>query len=105
MRDSGTQPGGGVRSESSTGASRKVKALVMVEPAASGDAGNATALRKVPLLAIYGDYIESDARWPKLRQNELTFLAKVAAAGGNADIIDLPKIGIKGNSHMIMMDK
>ena len=27
------------------------------------------------------------------------------AAGGSADMVDLPKIGIKGNSHMIMMDK
>lgn len=83
----------------------KVKALVMVEPAAPGDADNAAALKVVPLLAIYGDYIESDARWPTIRQNELTFLAKVTAAGGKVDIIDLPKIGIKGNSHMIMMDK
>ena len=25
--------------------------------------------------------------------------------GGNYDVVDLPKIGIKGNSHMMMMDK
>jgi pimeloyl-ACP methyl ester carboxylesterase len=81
----------------------KVKALVMLEPAAPGDIDN--ALKSVPLLAIYGDYIESDARWPKIRQNELTFLAKVTAAGGRVDIIDLPDVGINGNSHMIMMDK
>lgn len=83
----------------------KVKALVLVEPAAPGDGDKAPALKRVPLLAIYGDYIESDSRWPKIRHNELTFLAKVAAAGGQVDIVDLPKIGIKGNSHMIMMDK
>ena len=27
------------------------------------------------------------------------------AAGGIADVVDLPKTGIKGNSHMMMMDK
>ena len=27
------------------------------------------------------------------------------AAGGKPEVIDLPAIGIKGNSHMVMMDK
>ena len=27
------------------------------------------------------------------------------AAGGQYDVVNLPQIGIKGNSHMIMMDK
>ena len=27
------------------------------------------------------------------------------AAGGKVDVINLPDIGIKGNSHMMMMDK
>ena len=27
------------------------------------------------------------------------------AAGGSVDVVDLPQVGIKGNSHMIMMDK
>ena len=76
-----------------------------MEPAAPGDADNAPALKSVPLLAVYGDYIESDSRWRKIRQNEVDFLAKVTAAGGKVDVVDLPKIGIKGNSHMIMMDK
>ncbi len=26
-------------------------------------------------------------------------------AGGSLDLVDLPDIGIKGNSHMVMMDK
>jgi hypothetical protein len=29
----------------------------------------------------------------------------VRAAGGSVDVINLPAIGIKGNSHMLMMDK
>ena len=27
------------------------------------------------------------------------------AAGGSVDVVDLPEIGIRGNSHMIMMDR
>jgi len=29
----------------------------------------------------------------------------VRAAGGSVDVINLPEVGIKGNSHMLMMDK
>ena len=27
------------------------------------------------------------------------------SAGGSVDVVDLPQAGIKGNSHMVMMDK
>src|SRR5262245_24974216 len=48
----------------------KIRALVLVEPAAPGDPDNAPALKSVPVLAIYGDYIEADSRWPMIRGNE-----------------------------------
>jgi hypothetical protein len=62
-------------------------------------------MSKVPVLAVYGDYIEQDSRWPTIRSNGIKFYEALRAAGGSADMVDLPKIGIKGNSHMIMMDK
>jgi hypothetical protein len=31
--------------------------------------------------------------------------AGTTAAGGKVEVFELPKLGIKGNSHMIMMDK
>lgn len=83
----------------------KVKALVAVEPAGVGDARQASSLKNMPILTIYGDYIEQDSRWPKIRQNGVDFITAVNAAGGRAEIVDLPKIGIRGNSHMIMMDR
>ena len=52
-----------------------------------------------------GKCIEEDARWPTIRANEIKFLEQVRAAGGKFDVVNLPQIGIKGNSHMIMMDK
>jgi hypothetical protein len=41
----------------------------------------------------------------RCRQNGLDFADKITAAGGKVDMIDLPKLGIKGNSHMLMMDR
>ena len=62
-------------------------------------------MNNVPVLAIYGDYIEQDSRWPTIRGNGIKYYEALRTAGGSVDVIDLPKIGIKGNSHMIMMDR
>jgi pimeloyl-ACP methyl ester carboxylesterase len=83
----------------------KVKALIAVEPAGIGDPARVDALKNIPTLFIYGDYIEQDSRWPKIRATGVAFADSIKAAGGTADVVDLPKVGIKGNSHMMMMDK
>jgi hypothetical protein len=83
----------------------KVKALILVEPAGVGDASQFAALRNVPILAVYGDYIEQDSRWPQMRANGVRFLDGVKSAGGNYEVYDLPRMGIRGNSHMIMNDR
>lgn len=83
----------------------KVRALVLVEPAAVGDPAKLAALRDIPVLMLYGDYIAQDSRWPTIRGNGVRFAEAVRAAGGSVDIVDLPEIGIRGNSHMIMMDR
>jgi pimeloyl-ACP methyl ester carboxylesterase len=83
----------------------KVKALVAVEPAVPGDVDKAAALKNIPILMVFGDYVEQDSRWPKMRQADVTFGDAVRAAGGSVDVVDLPAAGIKGNSHMLMMDK
>ena len=83
----------------------KVKALVLAEPAGPGDLAMAANLKNTPILAVFGDFIEQDSRWPIIRGNDVKFYEQVKAAGGSADVINLPQIGIKGNSHMMMMDK
>ena len=35
----------------------------------------------------------------------MTYAEAFKAAGGSLDLVDLPDAGIKGNSHMVMMDK
>lgn len=83
----------------------KVRALVLIEPAAVGDPAKVAALRNIPVLMVYGDYIAQDSRWPTIRGNGVRFAEGVRAAGGTVDVVDLPEIGIRGNSHMIMMDR
>src|SRR5918997_1727319 len=59
----------------------KGKALVIVEPAGLGDPKQAERLKDVPVLAIYGDFIAQDSRWPTIRKNGLDFYEIVRKAG------------------------
>jgi pimeloyl-ACP methyl ester carboxylesterase len=83
----------------------KVKALIAVEPAGQGDARLAGRLKDIPTLFVYGDGIETDSRWPAIRRNGVSFGDAITKAGGKVQVVDLPKAGIKGNSHMLMMDR
>ncbi|MDO9442864.1 MAG: esterase [Beijerinckiaceae bacterium] len=83
----------------------KVKALVAIEPASAGPVDRAAALKDVPVFTVFGDYIQQDPRWVAYEKNVLAYLTAVRAAGGKADVLDLPKIGVTGNSHMLMMDR
>jgi len=83
----------------------KVKALIAIEPAGVGDPAKVDVLKSIPTLFVYGDYIERDQRWPKIRATGLAFADAMKAAGGSVDVVDLPKAGIHGNSHVMMMDK
>ena len=82
-----------------------VKALVLVEPAGFGDPEQAHALKNTPILTIYGDYIAQDPRWPEMRKTQLALNERYRQAGAEVDVIDLPALGIHGNSHLLMMDR
>ncbi len=82
----------------------KIKALVAVEPSATGNSNKAGML-KMPIVVIYGDNAKDHPRWGKIRQNVHDYAALIKGAGGTIETIDLPDIGIKGNTHMMMMDK
>lgn len=57
------------------------------------------------MVVPYVEFIEQDGRWPTIRANALKFLDAVKGAGGAPEVVDLPKVGIKGNSYMLMMDR
>jgi len=83
----------------------KVKAIVAVEPAGFGYADQAAALKYIPILAVYGDYFDVDKRWSTIRDNGMKFYDAIAKAGGSVKVVHLPQVGIRGNSHMLIMDR
>ncbi len=82
----------------------RVAAIVAIEPA-QGGATDGAALAGIPVLAVYGDHIGLDARWPAIRARTDRYLAAARAAGADVDVLDLPGRGIHGNSHMLMMER
>src|SRR5437764_274934 len=83
----------------------KVKALVAVEPSGIGTKEKVAALKNIPMAVIYGDNAKDHPRWGQVRRNVAGYAEAIKGAGGSVDVIDLPDIGIKGNTHMAMMDK
>ncbi|MGA7487780.1 MAG: esterase [Xanthobacteraceae bacterium] len=83
----------------------KIKALVAVEPTLGGDRNKVASIKDTPILMIYGDNAKEHPRWSKIRQGGVDYAGVLKSAGGHVDVVDLPDIGIKGNSHMMMMDK
>jgi pimeloyl-ACP methyl ester carboxylesterase len=83
----------------------KVRALIAVEPTLAGDKSKIASIKGTPIMMMYGDNVKAHARWSKIRQGGVDYAEAFKAAGGSADIYDLPDMGLKGNSHMIMMDK
>jgi pimeloyl-ACP methyl ester carboxylesterase len=83
----------------------KVKALVAVEPTLGGDRNKVQSIKTTPILVLYGDNAKEHPRWSKIRQGGIDYAAVFKSAGGSIDVVDLPDAGLKGNSHMVMMDK
>src|SRR2546423_11290902 len=71
----------------------KVKALIAVEPAGVGDPARIDVLKDIPTLFIYGDYIERDSRWPKIRATGLGLSDPLKAPGGHLRVVELPEAG------------
>jgi pimeloyl-ACP methyl ester carboxylesterase len=83
----------------------KIKAIIAVESAGAGNLDKAASLKNIPILMLFGDNVDLHPRWVAYRKIDLEYAAAVRAAGGKVDVIDLPDLGIKGNSHMMMMDR
>src|SRR5713101_3814209 len=85
--------------------SDKIKAIVAVESASAGDVRKAAALKNTPTMMLFGDYVDQYPRWATYKKIDLEYAAAMRAGGGTVDVVNLPDIGIKGNSHMLMQDK
>ena len=72
-------------------------------------AAQLATLARIPTLVMFGDHL-SDVptiivSWQKTYEACDAYVHKVTAAGGDAQMMHLPKMGIRGNSHMLMQDK
>jgi pimeloyl-ACP methyl ester carboxylesterase len=85
----------------------KVKALIALEPSGAPDPTkvDAAAVKGVPHLIVWGDFLDRVPVWSKLVVNPKKWAEAITAAGGKVDTFELPKMGIKGNTHMMMMDR
>ncbi|HEX2439581.1 MAG TPA: esterase [Methylomirabilota bacterium] len=85
----------------------KVKALISVEPTGTPKpellAGG--KLKAVPHLIVWGDFIAQSAIWTRFQPASRAYADALRAEGGVADWLDLPKMGVAGNTHMMMMDR
>jgi pimeloyl-ACP methyl ester carboxylesterase len=68
-----------------------------------------STLSKIPTLVMFGDHLGDIkggfANWMQSYEGCEKFVQQVNAAGGDAEMMYLPKLGVKGNSHMLMQDK
>jgi hypothetical protein len=88
---------------------RLVRALVTVEGGCDTfTAGDAASFRAVPTLSLWGDNsvgAKETINGDKRRDGCLAAVNVIKSAGGRAALVLLPDLGIKGNSHMMMMDR
>lgn len=90
-----------------------IRAMVLVEPGNCGadtytDEQIAT-LAKIPLLIVSGDHLSNPTYvpgpgWQARFDACEKLLSRLHKAGGHAEMLHPPKLGIRGNSHMIMQD-
>ena len=92
-----------------------IAAIVAIEPGGAPQPGTEQYTRlleaKIPVIFYFGDYIDngpediaSTGFWKMIRDGAIAFAEQYNADGGDATVIDLPKIGITGNSHFMFQE-
>lgn len=90
-----------------------IKANISIEmPCPALSPAQIATLAKIPTLVVFGDHL-SDVPgttrpavvWSTAFDSCKKFAAQMKAAGGDAEMMHLPEMGIKGNSHMLMQDR
>ena len=92
-----------------------IAAIVAVEPGGTPEIGSDIYYKfleaDIPIIMYFGDYIDngpedimSSAFWKDVRDTAIAFAEAYNRDGGDAVVIDLPKIGITGNSHFMFQE-
>lgn len=69
-------------------------------------------LTQIPVILYFGDYIPEkpsknlgDENWRVRLQMARKFVAAINRHGGKATLVELPKMGIRGNTHFLMQER
>ncbi len=92
-----------------------VAAIVAIEPGGTPEIGSEQYKKfldaKIPMVIYFGDYIDngpediqSTGFWKGVRDGAVAFAEQYNADGGNCTVINLPDIGITGNSHFMFQE-
>ena len=87
-----------------------IKGLISIEmPCPELQPAQIATLAKIPTLVMFGDHLDMQgggpANWSASYESCQKFVQQVKDQGGDAEMMHLPKLGIKGNSHMLMQDR
>jgi len=87
-----------------------IKGLISIEmPCPELPPAQIATLAKIPTLVMFGDHLDMQgggpANWSASYESCQKFVQQVKDKGGDAEMMYLPKLGIKGNSHMLMQDR
>ena len=83
-----------------------IRGIVSIEPGACPAAdSDLSSLKGIPVLVLWGDYVNQSSRWaPRLKACK-EFVAAANKAGIKAENVMLNDVGMPGASHMLMQDK
>lgn len=93
-----------------------VAAIVAIEPGGTPEIGSEQYKKfldaKIPMIIYFGDYIDngpediqSTSFWKAVRDGAVAFAEQYSKDGGNCTVINLPDIGMNGNSHFMFQEK
>jgi len=81
-----------------------VRGLVAVEPSGFAEPVRAPAVAGKPFLFVYGDYLDATPLWVRLAAAGRAYADALAREGAQVTAWWLAEMGVRGNSHMLMMD-
>ena len=87
-----------------------IRGIVSIEmPCGNMSPTELATLAKIPSLFMFGDHLGDvgggPANWAQSFASCNTLVGQLKKAGGDAEMMHLPAMGIKGNSHMLMQDR
>ena len=87
-----------------------IRGLISIEmPCPAMTSEQIAKLAKIPTLIMFGDHLGDvqggPANWASSFESCQKFVQQVKDAGGDAEMMHLPEMGIHGNSHMLMQDR